>query len=441
MRVLLIAEEANPEWTSVPLVGWSHAMAISRQIDAHLVTQVRNADAIARTGLSPDRYTVIDSERVARRLYKVADILRGGSGKGWTTMMAFNAVAYRYFERLLWQRFGAAIAGREFDLVHRLTPLSPTIPSPIAARCATAGVPFVLGPLNGGVPWPRGFDSQRRKEREWLSYVRGLHRLMPRYASTRRHAKAIMVASRDTLAQMPEQYRSKCVLIPENAVEPARFPAAPSRPPPPPLRIAFVGRLVPYKGADMLLLAAAELVRAGRATVDIIGDGPEMPRLRQLVADERLTDGVRLDGWVDHAKLAARLGAAHILGFPSIREFGGAVVLEAMALGVVPVVVNYGGPGELVTPETGVAIPIAPRDLLIVAFRTAFERLLADPASLAPMAARARAQVLSHHTWDARASQTIEVYRWALGQRARPTAADLFPARPVAAPRPAEAIA
>jgi hypothetical protein len=61
--VLLIAEAANPEWISVPLVGWSHARAIAALTDAHLVTQVRNEAAIRRAGLSDDQFTAIDSRR------------------------------------------------------------------------------------------------------------------------------------------------------------------------------------------------------------------------------------------------------------------------------------------------------------------------------------------------------------------------------------------
>ena len=419
-RVLLVAELANPDWVSVPLVGWSHFHALAQRTDAHLVTQVRNRENILRAGLPPERFTALDTEGIERAVGRVVRLLRPGGEGGLTTLTAFSAAAYYQFERLLWRQFGGRIEAGEFDVVHRLTPLSPTTPSLIAARCARAGVPFVLGPLNGGLPWPKGFDHARLGEHEWLSYVRDAYKLLPGYRGTRRHAAAIICGSMATRAQIARRYAHKTVYIPENAIVPARFDRPrPDEPATLPLRVAFVGRFTAYKGCDMLIEAAAPLVRDGLVALDLIGDGPQAPALRALAARERLPEEI-FAGWVPHARLKERLVRSHVFAFPSIREFGGAVVLEAMALGLVPVVMAYGGPGELVSPATGFALPMGRRDEIVERLRAVLAELARRPGVLAPMGRRARERVLRAFTWEAKAAQTLEVYRWVLGARDKP---------------------
>jgi glycosyltransferase involved in cell wall biosynthesis len=191
--------------------------------------------------------------------------------------------------------------------------------------------------------------------------------------------------------------------------------------------VAFVGRLVPYKGADMLLEAAAPLVRAGRVQIDIIGDGPQMGDLRRIVEQEKIGAGVKLNGWVENTKLQERLVQSDVLGFPSIREFGGAVVMEAMALGLVPVVADYAGPSEIVTDATGYRIPMGSRTELVGRFREALGSLASDPSGIREMGKRARERVFKVFTWDEKARQSLEVYRWVTGQRDKPDFGMPFP--------------
>lgn len=421
MKVLHIAELCNPGWVSVPLEGWSHSRALAKLTDSHLVTHVRNVENIERQGLKQGQdFTALDSQAVGNPLGKLSSALRGNAFTGQTIQTAFDAFTYYWFETLLWQRLGARIAAKEWDVVHRVTPLSPTIPSLIADRCLKAGVPFVMGPLNGGVPWPKEFDRERRREREWLSYVRDGYKLMPYYRRTRGAAAAIITGSRDTYRQLADAYKDKAVYVPENAVDPARFTARTSGSVSLPLKVAFVGRLVPYKGCDMLLTAAAPLIRAGKVKVDVIGDGVEMPNLKALAQREGIETGVTFAGWVKHDQLQGRLTQSDVFGFPSIREFGGAVVLEAMALGLVPIVADYGGPGELVSQKTGFAVPMGSRDDIIAGVRSRLEQLVADVSVVRPMGERARERVFKHFTWEAKAAQTFEVYRWVTGQRGKP---------------------
>lgn len=416
-RVLLIAEAANPEWVSVPLVGWSMACALREVADVHVVTHVRNRDAILRAGWEERRdFTAIDNEILAAPVWRIASALRLGEGKSWTLLQAASAIAYPLFEREVWRLFGARLRAGAFDLVHRVTPLSPTIPSPIAARCERIGVPFVIGPLNGGLPWPREFERERWREGEWLSYLRGGMRLLPWRRATLR-AAALITGSRATRAELPPAVRARCVTIPENAVDPQRFARRAQPCGSGPLRACFVGRLVPYKGLEMLVEAAAPLAREGRLVLDIVGDGPLRPRLEALVAREGLGGSVRLHGFLPHASVRDVLAQSEVFAFPSIREFGGGAVLEAMALGLVPIVVDYGGPGELVTHETGIKLPLADRATLIRTLREALSKAQADRLDVVARGARARARVLALLTWRRKAEQIVEVYRWALGER------------------------
>lgn len=415
-RVLAIAEAANPEWVSVPLVGWSLAQALREVADVHLVTQIRNRDAILRAGLVEGRdFTAIDSEAVARPLWTLAEKLRMGEGKGWTTLQAFNALIYPWFEHLIWKEFGNAIKAGEFDLVHRITPLSPTIASSIAKKVDKAGVPFVLGPLNGGVPWPSQFDAERRAEKEWLSYLRSAYKHLPGRASTLKHASAIIVGSRHTQSEVPAKHQRKTVYMPENGIDPARFNLA-SQPEGGVLRATFVGRLVPYKGADMLIQAAADLIRSGRMTLDIIGDGPMLDHLTEQANALECKEGLTFHKWIPHGQVQSILSRSHILSFPSIREFGGGVVLEAMALGVVPVVVDYAGPGELVTRDTGFKVRCGSRDEIIAGFRTTLTELAENPARLGPLAENAKRLVQSHFLWSRKAEKVRHVYDRALAK-------------------------
>jgi glycosyltransferase involved in cell wall biosynthesis len=402
----------------VPLEGWSHYRAIAARCDAHLVTQVRNREAIIAAGLVEGRdFTAIDTEHVAGPMEKLGNLLRGGKGKGWTTKMALMRFRQGAFEKKVWARFESEMGKRKWGIVHQLTPLSPTIPPKIATWCRRAGVPFVWGPINGGLPWPPGYASELAQEREWLSKLRGLHRYLPGYHAARRDSSAILVGSRATWDQMPDRYRDKCFYLPENAIDPARFTARRGRAAQRPIRCVFLGRLVPYKGAMFLLRAIEPLLRQGEVTLEIIGEGPQRT---DLEAFARPLPGVTFHGNVPHEQVQHLLARADLLTFPSIREFGGAVACEAMAVGCVPVVPAYGGLGEIVTPETGFLLPMAGPDELVASLRELIARLVANPHEIDERSPRATDRAREVFTWDAKAEQVVRVYEWLLNRGDKP---------------------
>jgi len=418
LRVLVIAEAANPVLTSAALVAWSCSRALLDACDAHLVTELRNKEHILATGLPEDRVTFINARRLQHFVWVISSWLRRGKDLGWTTYAMFTTLVYPFFEQKLWRQFRSRLEAGEFDVVHRVHPLSPVTPSFLAAKLKKIGVPFVVGPLNGGVPWPEEFAHLRAKEKEWMGRFRSLPRYLPGYHSTRKNASALILAAESAWKEMPVQYHDKCVFLPENAIDPERFPEGKMTAPSLPLKVAFVGRLVPLKGVDMLIEAAAPLVRQGKLAVNIIGDGPERASLQKMAAELVPGGDVRINGWVPHEKLSGELGLAHVMVLPSVREFGGGVVLESMALGLVPIVLDWGGPPELVPDGCGFIVPMGSRDQIVKQLRDLLAEVCSNPAQLTPMAVKGQQHVRTHMTWNAKAAQLQEVYRWTLGERA-----------------------
>ncbi len=412
MRVLILAHDCNPEWASLPIVGYKASAAIARRVECVIATHVRNEALIRETHTGPGEFAFIDNEYIAAPMYKLAQRLRGGNAVAWTTNIAMAYPAYLAFEREVWKRFGADLRAGRFDLVHRVTPMSPTLPSWIAKRCP---VPFVLGPLNGGLRWPAAYREELRSEKEWLSYLRRAHRLLPYYASTYRSARAILGAFTHTIEDLPVGCRSRAIDFPEVGIDPALFAASPegeARSP----DVLFAGRLVPYKCPDVIVQAFAASESLRRRRLLIVGDGPERPRLEAMIREHGLAGCVELLGWRSQAEVGRLMRRCSVFAFPSIRELGAGAVVEAMGCGLACVVVDYGGPGGLVGIDRGVKVPLAPKPALVESFAREVAGLLDEPERAARLGSAAREFVRSEYTWDAKAEKTLEVYRWVLGQ-------------------------
>jgi glycosyltransferase involved in cell wall biosynthesis len=416
MRILLIAEMCNPAWTSVPLVGYNLARALASrpQLNVTLVTQIRNKLSLHDDPISQlAKVHFIDSEFVAAPIFFLAKLLRGGTGKAWTLDTASMWPSYLMFEHIVFKQFRRRLERGEFDLIHRISPLSPVFPSPLAGW---TDVPMLIGPLNGGLPFPKEFPELRKREREWLKPLRSLYKLMPYFRSTWKNLKGAIAASRYTEKDFPIWYRGRRFFLPENGVDPQRFPLAPHWPEPAgPFRFITVGRLVSLKAIDLIIEAMAGSESLNRCRLAIVGDGPERQNLEAIAQRYALRDSIEFLGWLDQTALTAEYAKSQAFVFPSLKEFGGGVIMEAMSAALPSIVVNYGGPGELISAETGVRLPMQPRAELIVALRREMERLADDYHLCRKLGDAAVREVSECWTWDAKAGRVIDIYRELLG--------------------------
>lgn len=418
MRVLLLADDCNPEWPSLPVVGYHTCRAVADLVDAVVVTQIRNKPNVDKAGLGKAEVVYVDSEYVARPFNALGAFLRRGNSTGWTVNVAVNYPAYLGFEWEVWKRFRRELRAGRFDVVHRVTPMSPTLPSPMARW---SPVPFVLGPLNGGLKWPREYHGELRREREWLTHLREAYRLLPYYRSTYKRSAAILAAFEHTIADLPASARGRAIDFPEVGYDPANFHYA-ERAPADVVTFLFAGRLVPYKCADVVVEAMARRPSLRRHRLLVVGDGPERPALEAIIARHGLQDCVQLLGWKTQAEVGRLLRTADVFAFPSIRELGAGVVVEAMACGLACLVVDYGGPGGLVRSGCGRKVPLQSKDAMIETFAAAMESMAADPAGVRAMGRAASEFVDREYSWARKAAKLRDVYEWVLGARStKPT--------------------
>jgi glycosyltransferase involved in cell wall biosynthesis len=115
-----------------------------------------------------------------------------------------------------------------------------------------------------------------------------------------------------------------------------------------------------------------------------------------------------------------RLGAADVLVFPSIHEFGGAVVFEALALGVVPVVVDFGGPGDIVHPEVGFKVPLTNEKDVVLQIEKVLANLACDPDLLDQLRQQGMRYARERLSWDGKAQVVSQILCWAARRGPKP---------------------
>lgn len=412
-KVLLVIESCNPEWASVPLVGYNFFNQISGFADVTLVTHERNKDALnkVKTGA---QIIYIHPSKLEKIYYRL--ITRLSTFKGaviWPLRHALQYPIYFFFDRNVETLFRDAVNSGQFDIVHALTPILPRYPVKISRWCRD--IPFLLGPVNGGVPFPPAFRDRGKKEFAQLNFLRKIGAaVIPNYHSTYQIAKLVLAGSSYTKKWLQDNLRlrdEKVELFFENGITDAFF-----KPPREQgadnnagdtINALFIGRLVPYKGADLLLRAISQ---TKQIHLTIVGDGSERRPLQELAVELGLTDRVIFTGWIPQNETAKFYQSADIFCFPSVREFGGAVVMEAMAAGLPCIVVDNGGIGEYVDETCGYKIAPASEKYVTDEMARILNHLVTDRRELQEKATAAF-QKAATFSWQKKGEQLAEIYQ------------------------------
>ncbi|MET0468527.1 MAG: glycosyltransferase, partial [Aeromicrobium sp.] len=193
-------------------------------------------------------------------------------------------------------------------------------------------------------------------------------------------------------------------------------PAAPGSDRTEGVRLLYVGRVIRTKGVRDAV-RALHLLPRGTAILDVVGDGYDRAACEALATELGIADLVHFHGRVPHEAVDDFYAAADVFVFPSYREAGGIVVVEALSHGLPVVVCDRGGPSSTVTDACGIRVPVIDPDQLARDLADALGRLCADPALRARLATGARERSAEVSLWDNRIEHMESLYRQVVAGR------------------------
>jgi rhamnosyl/mannosyltransferase len=303
-------------------------------------------------------------------------------------------------------------------------PVAPGYPFAFARRAAHADIialhaPFPLADMAAGLALPRRAALVVHWHADIVRQKKALGVLGPMLRRTLRRADAIIASHERVVASSPllAPIAERCQIVPygvdaapwqtRDAADEAAIAALRARHP---RLVVAIGRLVGYKGFDVLLRAMARV----DGQLVIIGSGAVQDRLEADIAALGLSDRVQLLGFASQTEMKRHLHAARAFALPSISaaESFALVQLEAMACGLpvvntalptaVPTIARHGLEGLTVPPGDDAALA------------SALSQLLDDPALAERLGAAGRARFLAEFTNDRFVARTGAIYERAL---------------------------
>lgn len=297
------------------------------------------------------------------------------------------------------------------NVIHQPTPVSPRQPSLIY----DVNAPVIIGPMNGGMNYPESFQFMESK---MVKMLVNLGRVMSSFINYmipgKRKASLLLVSNKRTFNALPSSATKNVKIMVENGVDRAIWNTLKHSKVPEIAEFVYIGRLIDWKGLNYLLEAFANYHKNYKGKLTIIGDGPELLKLKVMAKNLDL-DNVQFTGFLPQKKCAELLENSTALILPSLYECGGAVVLEAMSAGKAVIAVDWGGPSDYLDDKCGILISPKSPEYLVSELEKSMIFLSENTLESINMGEAGRKKVELLYDWDKKIDMIIEHYQSVLG--------------------------
>jgi glycosyltransferase involved in cell wall biosynthesis len=410
LNILLIAYACEPYRGSEPGSGWNIATGLAKSCNVTVVTRANNKEVIEAELFSHPvsnlSFRYIDPPGFLIRLKK----------KCVLSIQAF------YF---FWQVAVARVLRREantadYDVIHQLTFNSFEVPPLVFLKKSSAKL--IWGPIGGGQTVPINHLPLFGIKGAILECMRSarvkLSSLNPVCILALQNSSLVYFANDETHHLLGKWCRDHVKMMIDVGVNaelfrPGREHIKENKHP----VILFGGRLEGRKGAMLLLRALSLLAKQGKNfECRIVGEGPDMGRIRKYIGCHDMDRQVKLLGLIPHQQMTQEFARADIFVFPSLRDTSGAIVLEAMATCLPSVCLNHQGAGIMINSECGIKIEPSNISEMAIGLSKGLGRLLDQTQVGKAMGQAARKRVEKKYDWNVRIEEMLDDYKMLLSK-------------------------
>ena len=406
LNILIVCEHASNVYGGEAMLPLNYFRLLSTDPNnqVYLITHARVKASIEQlTDIKQDHVFYMPDTKLHQVLDKYSALLPDR-----ISLLTFGFLMHLLTQFYQWKLARKIVKTKNINILHEPAPVSAVLPSVMFCL----GVPVVIGPMNGGMTFPTAFNTMAgRFERVLYRLTRVLSTVFNILIPGKFFANILLVANQRTKDALPKLRLGQVLEIVENGV--FSVVDAPKKAQVKPITdVLYVGRLVDWKAVDI----AIDAINTCKSNVKltILGDGPLKNELVQY-AKKLAPNKIVFAGMVPHEKTNQYYDEADIFILPSIRECGGAVVLEAMSRGLPAIVTAWGGPADYITNETGFLIEPKSRAYMIEQFALAIDHLAQQPNLRYEIGQAAINRVKQHFMWDKKIQNMLQVYHQAIG--------------------------
>jgi len=401
-KMILVAYDLNPKWGSEPAKAHNWLKILTNHFFVEVFVREVNRENIERFDYGQNvRFNFVRADDFLSKTYQKLKLYNFG-----------NSRFIKKLKPLLIQK----TATGEYSSIHYITPASILSYNSLYKEI---GLPFIVGPLGGGLKTPKHFRKAFNTTELFKNYIRiGFYTLLKRKSSFRRflsNAKAILIGTEYLLDYIPKSAKSKIHIVFDTVIDLTEFENIRQEKKHEYTQIVFSGHLSAIKGISLLIDAIKKLKDTNsevicRMKVIILGDGTLRRKTEKRIKKYGLTNSISLIGRVGREQALQYLKESDIFCLPTIRENGGLAILEAMACGLPVITSNYGGPKFSINEKCGIKIEVENYKQYVNDLADALEKLIRDENLRKKMGLYARERVRQKFSLQALERKILQIY-------------------------------